>query len=230
MEKMRLHWTVTMAASLAIAGCGVVTVGGKPVGEEPQGGDAQPEKTSEAGSKRQASWEGRWGSQFGVVEFTQKGTKVSGTYPGGSLECDAPGIDLLCTWKDNTGSGKAKFQWGSEKAAGTFGNGQSDSDQGEWSLTWPAPGSESSSASDSVIALTLKNDCKQDFSFCVETGSGKFVQKSKVGKQSQTRYDVVPGAKVWARSGSGMNDGSCTTLLGEIDGSPGSSSSFVLCK
>lgn len=231
---MRRWGLISLAIVSALAGCG--SSRGKPVRASEETKDTSSQgsgaETKDADAGRQADWDGDWGSTFGVVQFKQSGRKVTGTYPGGTLECEAPGLDLHCQWADNTGAGRAKFHWDTtNKASGTYGNGDSDSDQGEWTLTWPAPseGKVYSSASDSVISATLKNECSEDFSFCVETSNGA-VQKSRVNKRSYTTYDVSPGAKVWARNGKGLNDGSCTTLLGTIEGSPGTKSTFLLCK
>lgn len=210
---------------LALVGCGVITVGGKPIGGSPE-----PAKSAEPEAAREANWDGRWGSTFGTITFTQKDRKVTGTYPGGTLECDAPGIDLLCKWADGTGAGRAKFQWGtSEKATGTFGNGESDSDQGAWVLTWPAPPEPGATPSNGggggsgKFSVTLKNDCKAEVPYCIQTCDNSMDctvnQKRKLGKSTWTTHTVQAGAK--------LMDAQCKSTVKTFGGG---SETFTLCK
>lgn len=233
---MRLRFFFTLAGlvsgvGLLGAGCGV-TIGGRPlVGQDDSG--AKP--ASKPADNDSVDWTGLWGSTFGVVDFTRKDGKVFGSYPNGTLECEAVKRDLRCKWADQTGSGRAKFHWDTtNKAGGTFGNGESDADQGEWTLTWPPPrcGSperpncvEGGGQPDGNFSVTLRNQCGSDVPICIETRSGGMMtttKQSTVQKRSFENFDVKPGAKVWARSG-----GSCTTLLGTIQAG---NSEFVVCK
>jgi hypothetical protein len=234
---MGRSWTRYLAGAALLGamvgsgvGCGVVTIGGKPLG----GPSPEPAKTAEPESAREASWDGRWGSTFGTISFTQKGRKVSGVYPGGTLECDAPGIDLLCKWADGTGAGRAKFRWGTtHKAPGTFGNGESDTDQGEWVLTWPAPPEPGAAPSNGggggsgKFSVTLKNDCKAEVSYCIQTCDNSMDctinQKKKLSKSgssgSYTSHTVQAGAK--------LMDGQCKATIKTFGGG---SETFTLCK
>lgn len=206
-------------------GCGLVSVGGKPVGGT---SGAQGAETATADDAvREAGWDGRWGSTFGTVKFTQKRRTVTGTYPGGTLECEAPGMDLLCKWADNTGSGRAKFRWdSSSKATGTFGKGESDSDQGEWVLTFPAPPDANTvyydSHSDGSFSIKVKNECREELSYCVETCGNSMdcshAQQFKI-RTTWASHDVKPGAK--------LMDGDCKKVLKVFEGG---SEEFTLCK
>ncbi len=95
----------------------------------------EPPKTAEPAIAGE-SFAGKYRSTYGDVRVSQKGDKVTGTYPGGTLDCTAEGKKLDCNWKDGFGVGKSKL----EKQAngdlkGTWGKGASATDGGPWLFT-----------------------------------------------------------------------------------------------
>lgn len=221
---------VAAVSLVALPACNIVSgLGTQTPGSETSTGTAS-QQVDEA--PREADWTGRWRSTFGVVEFAQTGRKVTGVYPGGTLTCDAPGLDLVCGWADNTGSGRAKFHWdNSDSASGTFGNGASDSDQGPWTLTWGVPstggdsGSSDSGSSSEWKSVRIKNSCSTDAYVCVELRG--ITQKTIIKKDSFSLYDMTGGGRVMSRSGRALNDGECGSTLATYDGS---SEALVICK
>lgn len=79
------------------------------------------------------SFAGDYISTYGTVSLTEAGGKVTGTYPGGTLDCTPNGAVIDCTWKDSSGSGKAKLtRQATGNLSGTWGYGISNSDGGTW--------------------------------------------------------------------------------------------------
>lgn len=178
--------------------CGVVKVNTGPLAS--LGGESSTDAPADppAAQDVQADWDGAFDSTFGRVELTQTSTKAwSGTYPGGTLNCLGEGLDLRCDWADNTGSGRAKFHWDTTKRmSGTFGNGPSDTDQGEWTLTWPAT---STSSSDSE-----------------SSGSGSSSSSSSSSGSSSSGSSASSGCKRDSdcRSGTMCESGACIAKVG----------------
>jgi hypothetical protein len=72
-------------------------------------------------------------STWGDTVFKEDGSKITGTYPGGRLDCVANGPVLDCNWKDSAGVGKAKLtRQANGNISGTWGFGASYTDGGSW--------------------------------------------------------------------------------------------------
>lgn len=81
---------------------------------------------------------GLYSSNWGTTTFTQKGDKVSGAYPGGTLNCTVvKEISLACSWFESDGSGHAFLTRNrtSGVISGSWGEGASTSDGGSWTFT-----------------------------------------------------------------------------------------------
>ncbi len=87
-----------------------------------------------SGDEAQAgSFAGVYVSTWGDTTFTESGTSVKGSYPGGKLDCTSSGANLDCTWKDSGGVGKARLtRQVSGDISGTWGNGASATNGGSW--------------------------------------------------------------------------------------------------
>jgi len=80
------------------------------------------------------SFSGTYGSTRGNVSCTQGGVFTQCQYPGGNLFCAANGPELACTWSD-AGQGRALFvRQPSGVLAGTWGDGLSANNRGQWDL------------------------------------------------------------------------------------------------
>lgn len=79
---------------------------------------------------------GTYRAAWGDTVFTQTGSAVSATYPGGSLSCTAAGEVLDCTWKEGSAGGKALLQRQADGSIkGNWGNGASPTDGGQWTFS-----------------------------------------------------------------------------------------------
>lgn len=176
-------------------GCGGIDLGGlRP------GGSTPAATTSEESGDFDAEWKGIYGSTFGRLVFKESGEhRFDGTYPGGTLTCTGAKLELTCEWKDNTGGGHAKFHWTNANfMAGTFGNGPSDSDQGEWNLTWPAPGA-------GMGPVELRNDCGHAVDYCKITSDGsKTFDSAAAG--AVTTVNLSDGTTIAHRDDSACGD------------------------
>ena len=230
---MTRGWVFLWGAVTTVVGlgCGVITVGGRPV-------DAQQEPPAEADESKgkelpRIEWRsiaGDWGTSYGKMTIVENGKDFTGSYPDGTLRCKYDGkryFEYQCEYQDSEGKGPA-FVWYDGK--GLRGEWKDAKGRKHW---WEfCKGQDTCekvivSGSTGATTLTLKNKCSYDVSFCIETGGA--VQKSRVGKGSYTTYDVKPGAKIWARSGKGLNDGECTSLLGAAAGTA-ATETFVVCE
>jgi hypothetical protein len=81
------------------------------------------------------TFNGTYRSTWGDTTFVQTGTAVAATYPGGTMACTAAGSTLDCTWKEGGAAGKALLAKQPDgRIAGTWGNGPSDKDGGQWTF------------------------------------------------------------------------------------------------
>lgn len=176
-----------------------------------------------AAEETDGEWDyGEWSSKFGTIKFAKAGEhKFTGTYDGGTLDCSGRLSDLACTWSDNTGSGKARFHWEENgNATGTFGNGESDTDQGPWDLRWGAGGtvvsggSSGSGSSSSSKDIVLSNDCSQSVEVCIVGSNGGSHSTQRYSAHSNSHVNIDVGGKVTSRSGS-----SCGNTIAEITAS-----------
>jgi hypothetical protein len=115
----------------ASAGCG---------NSEKSGGASSaasaPAASASAAAKPDPGVTGTYRAAWGDTVFTQTGSAVSATYPGGSLSCNAAGEVLDCTWKEGSASGKALLQRQADGVIkGNWGNGTSPSDGGQWTFS-----------------------------------------------------------------------------------------------
>jgi hypothetical protein len=79
------------------------------------------------------SFAGVYVSTWGDTTFTENGSNVKGKYPGGVLDCTSSGANLDCSWREGSGSGKARLtRQLSGDISGTWGNGASATDGGSW--------------------------------------------------------------------------------------------------
>jgi len=79
------------------------------------------------------SFAGDYISTYGTVTLAEAGGKVTGGYPGGTLNCVPSGAIIDCDWKDSSGSGKARLtRQATGNLDGTWGNGASNSNGGRW--------------------------------------------------------------------------------------------------
>jgi hypothetical protein len=92
-------------------------------------------------SARPASFTGKWTTNWGPMEITQKGSQVMGHYIGqykGIIEGTVSGNRLDFTWSQPDGQfGKGYFIISSDGSAinGAWGTKDSDSDGGPWTGT-----------------------------------------------------------------------------------------------
>ena len=78
---------------------------------------------------------GTFSSTFGPATFTQTGTKVKCRYSTGSMDCDVIGEQLKCTWRESSTFGLAVLHKTADgKLTGTWGNGGSERDGGQWTF------------------------------------------------------------------------------------------------
>ena len=82
------------------------------------------------------TFSGTYRAAWGDTVFTQSGSAVNASYPGGTLSCSAKESTLDCSWKEGGASGKALLTRSADGAIeGTWGNGESVKDGGKWSFT-----------------------------------------------------------------------------------------------
>ncbi|MFO0554449.1 MAG: hypothetical protein U0271_39065 [Polyangiaceae bacterium] len=199
-------------------------------GSSSSGDSKETSGTNEAASDSDSDWgDGRWDSRFGRIKFVMLDDhKVTGEYSGGTLDCTSHGRDLACTWTDTTGSGRCKFHWSDDgDATGTFGLGDSDSDQGAWDLSWTSGaratfGSTTSSSSPSSKDVVLVNDCSNSVPVCVMSRGNGSYQQTLITGHSHTHVTIDVGGAVKLRSGS-----SCGNLLGDVQNE---TSEILVCK
>jgi hypothetical protein len=78
---------------------------------------------------------GTYRSHWGDTVFSQAGKVVVARYPDGTLDCMAAGATLDCSWKEGSGSGKARLtKEASGAIVGTWGNAADDHDGGKWTF------------------------------------------------------------------------------------------------
>lgn len=83
---------------------------------------------------------GTWDSTYGEVHIKQQGNRVSGHYPccgGGTFDGRIIEGFVKFHWSEPRGAGQGEGVWRISKTGtldGTWGQGQSDSDGGEWKL------------------------------------------------------------------------------------------------
>jgi hypothetical protein len=79
------------------------------------------------------SFAGAYTSTFGVVTLVETQGRVTGRYPGGTLDCVPAGAVLACGWREGTLTGRAKLtRQMNGDLSGTWGGGASDSSGGPW--------------------------------------------------------------------------------------------------
>lgn len=82
------------------------------------------------------AFSGDYTSTYGDVSLIQHGTTVTGTYPNGTLSCTVRGTTKLeCDWDETGTNGKTTLTRTPDgNLRGTWGNGSSDSDGGDWEM------------------------------------------------------------------------------------------------
>lgn len=81
---------------------------------------------------------GDYSSHWGPVKCTQTKSRVHCVYATtkATMDCDADGKKLVCSWTERTGRGRAKFtRQANGNLVGTWGYQKSDSNKGGWMLT-----------------------------------------------------------------------------------------------
>jgi hypothetical protein len=92
------------------------------------------------------AFSGTYRSAWGTTVFSQEGSRVTATYPNGTVTCIASGASLACDWREAAASGKAKLaKMPNGDILGSWGNGASATDGGPWSFVL-----ESGTASDAT--------------------------------------------------------------------------------
>jgi hypothetical protein len=97
--------------------------------------------TAATGTARPASFTGKWNTNWGPMDITQKGSQVMGHYTGqykGIIEGTVSGNRLDFTWSQPDGQfGKGYFIISSDGSSinGAWGMKDSDSDGGPWTGT-----------------------------------------------------------------------------------------------
>jgi hypothetical protein len=119
------------ALSIA-AGCDKLGGSGK---DEAKGAGSAASQPS-AVAPPAVTFAGTYRAAWGDTVFTQSGSAVNATYPGGTLSCAAKESALDCSWKEGSASGKALLTRSADGTIeGTWGNGESVKDGGKWTFT-----------------------------------------------------------------------------------------------
>ena len=125
-----------MRATLAAGLVSVLSllVGCKEPGDNPgASGSSAPPVASAPSSE--IIFRGTYRSTWGDTVFTQAGKVVVARYPDGTLDCMAAGSTLDCSWKEGSGSGKARLtKQANGSIEGTWGNAADDHDGGKWTF------------------------------------------------------------------------------------------------
>jgi hypothetical protein len=97
------------------------------------GGGSAPPAPGGGSASTATSFAGTYKSTWGQTVIAQDGTKVTATYPRGTMTCQASGNTLDCDWREGANIGKARLtKQANGSIHGTWGNGASATDGGPW--------------------------------------------------------------------------------------------------
>lgn len=207
---------------LGLSGCGVVTIGGKPLGGPSEGSSSSAEASSSepAAKSEWRSVAGEWDTSYGAMTIVETEKNFVGTYPSGKLECTWDGTrynEYKCQYADSDGSGAATIFHDGE---GLRGQWKDKKGEIQWWRFCKGKCGELVTYSSNDVSVTLENQCGQDVPVCIDAPPAPYTTQIPAKKYSLKSLPV--GTQIRSKSG-----GSCGEAIAVV---AASTSKVLVCK